>query len=244
MSLLIKATSPQTILGRWSRLAHPRLRTRPTRQYGCVSFGTLGSRLRSPGGWGRTIWGLLGALVNPDPVAWEVEHVTKSARDGFALVGSARTQIAIHKSEGVIMVLLGQLPWPADWAGPVPAAPARPDTPVRVRIVRDAEILPLIARELGQAEQALFGSLASLGPGPRTVRDVQYVDFTLAAGDGFVVDSPALPQIAVGKTADAINVLLIPALSDRAPDPDPDPDPFPFRPYGDMGPLSRSRRRR
>jgi hypothetical protein len=42
-------------------------------------------------------------------------------------------------------------------------------------------------------------------------RDVQYVDFTHSTEDGFVVDSPALPRIAVGKTADAINVLLVPA---------------------------------
>jgi hypothetical protein len=39
-------------------------------------------------------------------------------------------------------------------------------------------------------------------------------NYTLSAEDGFVLDSPALPHIAVGRIADAINVLLVPAYSD------------------------------
>jgi hypothetical protein len=98
------------------------------------------------------------------------------------------------------------------------AVPA--DGPVRVRIVWDAGMPSPVARGLGQAERDWFRSPVGPGPlGPRTVREVQYVDFTLSVGDGFVVDSPALPHIAVGKIADAINVLLVPARPDRDPDP-------------------------
>jgi hypothetical protein len=188
-------------------------------------------------GLGQNDRNLYRALMSPDSGAWKVRDDTKSAGDGFVLDTPAQSQIAVRKSEDVIMVLLGQVPWPTDWVGLVPAAPARPDMPVRVRIVCEAGITPPPARGLGQAERNLFRSLASLGPGPGRVRDVQYVDFTLAAGNGFVVDSPELPQIAVGKTADAINVLLVSA----APGPDPDPGPFPLRPHGDMGPFCRPR---
>ena len=48
-------------------------------------------------------------------------------------------------------------------------------------------------------------------PGPRKVPDVQDADFMLSAEGGFVVDSPPLPHVAVGRTADVINVLLVPA---------------------------------
>jgi hypothetical protein len=107
-------------------------------------------------------------------------------------------------------------------------SPPPADTPVRVRIVWDAAIPRPVTRGLGQDARDWFRSLMSPGPGPRGLRDVQYAEFTLSAGGGFVVDSPALPQIAVGKTADVINVLLVPARS----------DPFPLRPYHDMGPGS------
>src|SRR5579859_8125560 len=98
------------------------------------------------------------------------------------------------------------------------AGPARPDMPVRVRIVWDAGIPPPVARGLGQAERDLFLSLVSPDPGARKVRDVQYRDFTLSAGDGTALDRPERLQIAVGNFADAISVLLCRALY---------PEPFP-----------------
>jgi hypothetical protein len=107
----------------------------------------------------------------------------------------------------------------------------RPDMPVRVRIVWDARIPSPVARWLGQGERDLFHSLVSPDPGARKVRNVQHVDLTLSGEDVFVVDSPALPHIVVGKIADAINVLLVPAR----------PDPFlpaKISPLYDMEPAS------
>jgi hypothetical protein len=105
--------------------------------------------------------------------------------------------------------------------------PAHPGgTPIRVRIVWDIDIPPPVTRGLTQAEQDWFGeALASRDPGPR---GVQYVDFTLSAREGFVVDGRGLPWIGVGRTADVINVLLVPSR----------PGPFALRPYHDMGPGS------
>jgi hypothetical protein len=109
-----------------------------------------------------------------------------------------------------------------------PAAPASvPGTPVRVRIVRLARIPAPVARGLGQAERDLFRALARAGRGARKVPDVRDVDFTLSAGDVCVVDSRALPYIVVGKSADAINVLLVP---------DP-PDPFSLSPVKEIAPV-------
>jgi hypothetical protein len=121
----------------------------------------------------------------------------------------------------------------ADQGPLVPARPAQPprpaDTPVWVHVVCvcEAGIPPPVARELRQAERDLFRALVSPDPGARRLPDVQHVDFRLSAGNGFVVDNPELPQIAVSKTADAINVLLIP---DRS-------DPFTLRPYDPIQPI-------
>jgi hypothetical protein len=111
--------------------------------------------------------------------------------------------------------------------------------PVRVRLVWDAAIRPPVTREWGEVEQDPFLPLAGPAGWPKPVRTVdaagehQAAAFTLSAGDGFVVDNPELPKIAVGRTADAINVLLVPAR----PDPDPEPGPFSvveeIRPYSD-----------
>ena len=145
----------------------------------------------------------------------------------------AQHQIAVHKVANTMIVFLGQAPRFAD-RGVFPAAPAPSDTPPGVRLVWDAGMSSPVIRELGLVEWYWFRSLWGPGPpSPYMVRDVQYLDFTLSAEDGFVVDSRALPHIAVDKTADAINVLLVPAR----PDPDPDPDPFSpvkkIRPYSD-----------
>ena len=106
------------------------------------------------------------------------------------------------------------------------------DGPVRVRLVWDAGIPSPVTKGLGQAEQDLFRAIVNPDPGARQVPDVQDADFTVCAGDGFVVDSPGLPHIAVGKTADVINVLLVPARL----------HPFPpvktFRPFDEPGPGS------
>ena len=124
--------------------------------------------------------------------------------------------------------MLGREPQWADKTPPlIPARPARPDTPVRVRTVWDAGIPPPVARELRQAERDLFRALVSPDPGARRLPDVLSVDFRLSAGDGFVVDNPELSQIAVSKAADGINVLLVP---DRS-------DPFTLRPYDPIQPL-------
>ena len=186
------------------------------------------------------------SLVRPDSDARKVLDVqdagfTLSAGGGFVVDSPGLPQIAVRKTADAIYVLLDRAPRWADRAPPfvpaaparvVPAAPARPDTPVRVRLVWDARIRSPVTRELGQAGQDLFRALVNPDPGAREVPDVQDADSTLSAGDGFVVNSPALPRIAVGKTADAINVLLVPAR----------PHPFPpvkkIRPFDEPGPFA------
>jgi hypothetical protein len=167
-----------------------------------------------------------------------------SAGDGFVVDNPGLPQIAVKIADrdpvaapaqtrvvsvDVIYVLLDLAPRWADRAPPlIPADPDPVAAPVRVRLVWDAGIRSPVTRELGQAGQGLFGALVNPDPGARGLPDVQYADFRPSAGDGFVVDNPELPEIAVGRTADVINVLLVPA----------DPGPFPpFRPYGDMGPF-------
>lgn len=172
------------------------------------------------------------SLVSPDPGALKVLDVQDagfmlSKGDGFVVDSPGLPQIAVHKTADASYVLLDLAPRWADRApGLIPAAPARPDTPVRVRLVWDAEIRSPVTRGLGKAEQDLFRALVNPDPGAREVPDVQEADFMLSTGDGFVVDSLALPHVAVGKTADAINVLLVPAR----------PHPFPpvekFSPVG------------
>jgi len=202
------------------------------------------------------------SLVRPDSDARKVLDVqdagfTLSAGGGFVVDSPGLPQIAVRKTADAIYVLLDRAPRfpaaparvvpaaparvvpaaparvvPAAPARVVPAAPARPDTPVRVRLVWDARIRSPVTRELGQAGQDLFRALVNPDPGAREVPDVQDADSTLSAGDGFVVNSPALPRIAVGKTADAINVLLVPAR----------PHPFPpvkkIRPFDEPGPFA------
>ena len=171
---------------------------------------------------------LFRALASPDPGAWKVRDFTLSAGDGFVVDSPARSQIAVRKTGDEVYALLGREPQWADLTPPlIPARPAQPDTPVRVRIVWDAGIPPPVAGELGQAERDLFRALVSPDPGARRLPDVQYVDFWLSAGDGFVVDNPELPQIAVSKAADGINMLLVP---DRS-------DPFTPRPHDPIQPI-------
>ena len=171
---------------------------------------------------------LFPALVSPDPATRKVWDCTLSNRDGFVVDSPAQPQIAVYKTDVAIYMLLGREPRWADRKPPlIPAAPAWPDTPVRVRIVWDAGIRPTVVRDLGQAERDLFRALLHQDPGARKVLDVQGGNFTLSTGAGFVVDSPELPHIAVGKTADAINVLLVPAGT----------DPFTLRPYQDIRPY-------
>ena len=105
--------------------------------------------------------------------------------------------------------------------------------PVRVRLVWDAGISPPVTRGLRRDERNWFSSLVSPGSGARRVLDVQDTSFTLSAGGGFVVNRPALPNIAVGKTANEIIVLMVPAR----------PHPFPpvkkIRPFDEeRGPFS------
>ena len=167
------------------------------------------------------------SLVGPGPGAWKVRDVTKSALEGFVLDSPAQHQIAVQKIANTMIVFLGQAPRLAD-RGPFAAAPAPRDTPPGVRLVWDVGMSSPATRKLGMAERDWFGSVRGPGPpGPHRVRDVQYLDFTLSAEDGFVVDSPALPHIAVDKTADEINVLLVPARPR---------DPLPFPP-AEISPL-------
>ena len=180
-------------------------------------------------------WDCFRSLVSPDPGAAKVLDVqdagfTLSRGDGFVVDSPGLPQIAVRRTADAIYVLLGGAPRWADRAPPlVPAAPAPRDTPARVRLVWDAEIRSPVTRKLGQAEQDLFRALVSPDPAARKVPDVQDADFMLSAADGFAVNSPALPHIAVGRTADAINVLLVPAHL----------DPFSpvtkFRPFDEPG---------
>lgn len=159
---------------------------------------------------------LFRSRVSPDPGARKVRDFTLSAGDGFLVDIPGRPQIAVGKIADAIYMLLGGASRWVDRVPPVvPARPGLPDTPVRVRIVWDAGITFPVVRELGQAEWDLFRARVRPDPGARKVPDVRRVNFTLSAGDGFVVDSPALPRIAVGKIADAINLLLVRAC--RAP---------------------------
>jgi hypothetical protein len=90
-----------------------------------------------------------------------------------------------------------------------------------------AGIPPPVARVMGQAAGKLFLQLVSPDPDARKVEAVQYVDLIVSAKDGSVLDSPALPQIAAGETADVINRLLGP--DDLRPD---DPTQLPAKPSG------------
>ena len=178
------------------------------------------------------------SLVSPDPGARKLPDVQDadfalSAEGGFVVDSPGLPHVAVRKTAEAIYVLLGRAPRWADGAPPlVPAAPAPHDTPVRVRLVWDAGISSPVTRELGQAEQDWFRSLVSPDPGARKLPDVQDADFALSAEGGFVVDSPALPHIAVRKTAEAIYVLLVPAP------PHPVSPVKKFRPFDEPGPGS------
>src|SRR5260370_773452 len=76
------------------------------------------------------------------------------------------------------------------------AAASAGGTPGWVRVGEDAGMRSAVSGVLRQDEE-LFRALVGLDSGARKVPDVQDADFTLSAGGGFVVDSPALPQIAV-----------------------------------------------
>ena len=53
---------------------------------------------------------------------------------------------------------------------------------------------------------------------------MQYVDLTLSAEEGYLINSPALREIATGETADVIKRLLRPtARPVRGPTPQPTP---------------------
>jgi hypothetical protein len=186
---------------------------------------------------------LFRTLASLDTGAWKVRDFTLSAGDGFVVDNPELPQIAIRKTGSSalrpaheVYALLGGEPRWADRALPlIPGEPGLPDTPVRVCIVWDARIPPPVVRGLGQAERDLFRALMSRGPGVRKVPDVQRANFTLSTGDGFVVNSPALRDIAVGKTADAINLLLVWPL--RYSDPFPPVEPL----YPTQGPYRRPR---
>jgi hypothetical protein len=180
------------------------------------------------------------SLVSPGSGARKVLDVqdasfTLSGGDGFVVDNPALPQTAVGNFADATNVLVGRAPNRAtrlEPARPAPSTlkPARPaDPPVRVRLVWDAGIAPPVARGLMQAERDWFLSLVGPNPGAHRVGDVQYMDFTLSAGGGFVVYGPGLPRIAVGKTADAINVLLVP---------DP-PFPFSFSPVEEIRPTRR-----
>jgi hypothetical protein len=173
-------------------------------------------------------------LVSPDSSARKVVDVqdfTLSRGGGFVVRSPELPKITVRRTADAINVLLA---WAAWWAEEVLAGPVRHDTPVRARLVWDAAIRPPVTREWGEAEQDPFVPLAA----PKgslivhAARDDQAAVFMLSAGDGFVVDNPELPKIAVGRTADVINVLLVPARPDPFPPFLPVEIPRPFRPMG------------
>jgi hypothetical protein len=86
-----------------------------------------------------------------------------------------------------------------------------------------AGIPPPVARVMGKAAQDLLVSLLSPDPDARKVEAVQYVDLTLSAEDGSLINSPALPERVVGETANVIDKLLDPdgRQLPRGPVPEP-----------------------
>jgi hypothetical protein len=174
------------------------------------------------------------SLVSPGSVARYVLGVQDagfmlSAGGGFVVNSPALPHIAVRKRAGAIDVFLGRVSRGADRALPqAPAAPAGPMVPagralpqdrpagparpVRVRLVWDAGISPSVTRGFEQAERDGFHS--------------QDEGFTLSSGGGFVVNSPALPHLAVGTTVDAVIVLLVPVRPHPFP---PVKEPRPFR---------------
>jgi hypothetical protein len=173
---------------------------------------------------------------------WEF---TLSRNDGFVLDSPALPQIAVGNFAGAINVLLGP-PRPPDRLPLVPARPAWHGT-IRVRIIWDAGIPPDI-RRLGNAEWDLFSYVGynpvdadevRRGVQHSKVWDVQCRGFTLSAEGGFVLDSPALPLIAVGNFAGAINMSLRPPRSDPPREAPPRLPVEPPLPHGPMGPFDR-----
>jgi hypothetical protein len=65
-----------------------------------------------------------------------------------------------------------------------------------------------VARVMGQVAKDVFVSLLAPDPDAPKVEAVQYVDFTLSAKDGSLINNPALREIVVGETADVIDRLL------------------------------------
>jgi hypothetical protein len=88
-----------------------------------------------------------------------------------------------------------------------------------------AGILAPVARVMGQAARELFLSFSGPDPNARKVQAVQYVDLTLSAEYGSLINSPALPEIATGETADVINRLLRPTTRPTTRPPVPDRTP-------------------
>jgi hypothetical protein len=84
-----------------------------------------------------------------------------------------------------------------------------------------------VARVMGQAARELFLSFSGPDPNARKVQAVRYVDLTLSAEYGSLINSPALPEIATGETADVIDRLLRPTARSPVRDPTPQPPPRP-----------------
>ena len=110
---------------------------------------------------------------------------------------------------------------------------------VQVAAVHAGIPLP-VARAMGQAAKDVFKALVSPDPNSPKVRAVQYVDLTLSAKDGSLINSPALREIATGGTAGVVDRLLGPDTPSPASPPDPTgvpPSPAGQPPASPAGPA-------
>jgi len=173
-------------------------------------------------GWPREIEGVRVRNVNTQTYS--------SVRPTERLAADIRKAFAHFVAEDIVAAV-----WPASGTGVGP--PARSAELLNVteelldprllaaEVVRvivqiaavHAGIPPFVARLMGQAAGDLFTELSSPDPSASKVQAVQYVDLALSAEDGSLINSPALPQIAAGETADAINWLLGPDDPDTSP---------------------------
>jgi hypothetical protein len=109
---------------------------------------------------------------------------------------------------------------------------------VQVAAVHAGIPLP-VARVMGKAAQDLLISLLSPDPDANKVEAVQYVDLLLSAGNGSLINRPALREVVVGETADVIDKLLDPdgRQLPQGPAPAP-PSPKHTRAVGDLRPAA------
>jgi hypothetical protein len=81
-------------------------------------------------------------------------------------------------------------------------------------------ILPPADQAMGGIAREFFISLSEAGRDARKVQAVRYMDLAFSAEDGSLLNSPALREIAVDETADAIIRMRQPRVDERPSDND------------------------